>query len=225
MEVEVGAQTMEIESVPEVDVEKDWDRSVDELLQERENKQATHSCFESEPGANWDDPASPIRAEWPKDSMLTKDHFTIDEQHCLVCYKKLGYAMPMNRVPKTKYLFCHDNKDCLAAVFLKCWVCGNFQNENTGYLVHRPGNSAYTGPSQIYNFMCHHCYKDQIEMEPGLEETREQFRKYREVRRENEEKEKDLLTLAEGTKRGHPYASVGELQRKRPRQQQYPIYE
>lgn len=142
------------------------------------------------------EPASPIRTPWPADSVLPESHFTVDHQHCLACQKDLGYAMPMNRPPKPHYLFCQDNEQCQTTAMVKCWACGNFNNEQTGNIVFKPGNSAYRGPSQIYSFMCHHCFKDQIEMEPGLEETQEMMKKVREERRAEEEKEQEIASLA-----------------------------
>jgi len=45
--------------------------------------------------------------------------------------------------------------------------------------------------------MCVHCYKDQMAMEPGIDETRDMFKKYREVRQTNEERDKDMVFLAQ----------------------------
>jgi hypothetical protein len=141
------------------------------------------------------EPASPIRVEWPKDSLLKPEHFTIDEQRCIHCHKGLGYAMPMNREPKVKYLFC-DNFECQNTQVIHCWACDHFTSVTEGHLVSRPGNSAYHGPSSIHSFMCKTCFADQCAMEPGLEETREMYAKYREARKENEEKERDIAELA-----------------------------
>ena len=146
--------------------------------------------------ANENEPASPIRTQWPADSLLKPEHFTIETQRCLNCNANLGYAMPMNRLPKVKYLFC-DHPNCQSTNFLKCFACGNFQSESTGHLVYRPGNSAYTGPSQIYSFMCTYCYKDQMSLEPGPEETKEQYKKFAAVRKENEQKEFGRLLQAQ----------------------------
>jgi len=135
-----------------------------------------------------DVPASPIRVEWPSDSLLKEDHFTIDKQRCLVCHTDLGYAMPMNRVPKVKYLFC-EKDNCQKTQFIECFSCGQYHGESTGRLVFRPGNSAYTGPTQIYSFMCTRCYTEQIENEPGVAETQEMMAKVREERKKYEEME------------------------------------
>lgn len=156
-----------------------------------------------------DEPASPIREEWPKDSLLKPDHFTIDQQRCLHCSKELGYAMPMNRTPKVKYLFC-DSFECQRTQHIHCWACGHFTSEADGHLVSRPGNSAYTGPSSIFSYMCKSCYRDQLEMEPGLEETRELFSKYREQRKEAEEKEKGIAELALQDPHYNPYSFAAQ---------------
>ncbi len=142
-----------------------------------------------------DVPASPIRVNWPSDSLLKPDHFTIDQQRCLHCSKELGYAMPMNRIPKVGYLFCKDF-ECQHTQQIHCWACGHFTSETNGHLVSRPGNSAYTGPSSIFSYMCKTCFEDQCKMEPNLEETREMFQKYRTLRHESEEKEKAIAELA-----------------------------
>jgi hypothetical protein len=148
--------------------------------------ETTTTMMEIEQKEEEEELASPIRTEWPSDSLLKPEHFTIDQQKCLACHKSLGYALPMNKTPKPKYLFCPEPNDCAQTSFLECFVCGNYNNERSGHVVHRPGNSAYTGPSQIYSFMCAHCYKDQMEGEPGLKETQEAMKKYREYRHEQE---------------------------------------
>jgi hypothetical protein len=129
----------------------------------------------------------PIRQVWPSDTTLFKEHFTIDEQCCLVCRKKLGYALPMNKQANPRFLFCTDengNARCAEkAEYISCWACGNLNNMNSAHIVTRPGNSAYYGPSQIYDFMCKHCHKDMMEMEPGKEECAAQLAKIREIRR------------------------------------------
>lgn len=196
----VGAQQVEIDMMPEEEDEQ-AEKEIDELYEKMVDNLIAD-----------DGPASPIRTEWPKDSLLKPEHFTIDSQHCLNCFAKLGYAMPMNREPKVKYLFC-DHPNCQTANFLKCWACGNFNNENSGHLVHRPGNSAYQGPSQIYSFMCVHCYKDQIENEPGVEETKEMYKKFAAVRRENEKKEFPKLLEAQQLSDGY-ISSLQESQEK-----------
>lgn len=136
----------------------------------------------------------PIKEIWPEDSLLKPDHFTIDHQNCLKCGKDLGYAMPMNKKPNVSFLYCRneDGSDlCRASLsYLPCHYCGNYNNENTGSLVSRPGNSSYYGPSQIYQFMCYHCHKEMMDNEPGLEECREQMSKIRELRKEEELKDK-----------------------------------
>jgi hypothetical protein len=141
----------------------------------------------------------PIREVWPEDSELTPDHFTIDTQTCLACGKNLGYAMPMNKKPNPKFLFCLDedgNDLCRGKVsYVTCHYCGNFNNESSGSLVSRPGNSGYCGPSSIYSFMCHYCYDEMKKGEPGLEECRTQMAKVREVRRAEEMKERGLSFL------------------------------
>jgi hypothetical protein len=136
---------------------------------------------------------SPIRDEWPSTSLLSREHFTVDQQHCLNCHKQLGYAMPMNRTPKICYLFCDR---CPKQIqFLNCEICGNLNNENTAVLCHRPGNSGYAGPSQIYSFICHHCLKDQKEQEPGLEETQMLMKNVRALRRKKELEERGETAL------------------------------
>lgn len=131
----------------------------------------------------------PVRQEWPAESILDKSHFTIDEQHCLKCRKKLGYALPMNKEPNVKYLFCCNEdgspKCRLQADYLECWACGNLNTQTTGHVVNRPANCAYYEPTQIYDFMCAHCHKDMMEQEPGKEECAEQLKKIRELRRED----------------------------------------
>jgi len=128
----------------------------------------------------------PIRPYWPKGSCLTREQFTIDEQTCLDCGKKLGYAMPMNKTPNIRYLFClkqDGSQPCRTLPsFFKCFVCGNYHTPATLNIVSRPGNSAYEGPSEIYQFMCGSCHKDQMENEPGVEECRKQMAQIRAAR-------------------------------------------
>lgn len=129
----------------------------------------------------------PVKQEWPKDSLLTPDHFTIDQQQCLKCKKRLGYAMPMNKQANPKYLFCceeNGTEKCRKqADYLQCWACGNLNTQNTGVIVCKPGNCAYyPQPSQIYEFMCHFCHNDMMKNEPGVEECRAQMKKIREAR-------------------------------------------
>lgn len=212
-----GAQEMPLELISEdeegergiSEMDEVYEKMVDSLIEDSEFALPSYKVQESKkqeayfPTAeNEYEPASPIRTPWPADSLLKPDHFTIDTQRCLNCNANLGYAMPMNRIPKVKYLFC-DHPNCQTTSFLKCWACGNFQNENTGHLVHRPGNSAYQGPSQIYSFMCHHCYQEQMQMEPSVEETKEQYRKFANLRRENEKKEFPLLEQAQRLSDGY----------------------
>jgi len=149
------------------------------------------------------EPASPVRDEWPKDSLLTKDHFTIDTQKCLTCRKDLGHAMPMNRIPKEKYLFCADDV-CSTVAVLQCFACDKHFVRDSGHFVHRPGNCAYTFPTQIYNFMCRYCYEEQMATEPGFEETKQKMKEYREYRAALEEKEKDIANLAAGPSNVQP---------------------
>jgi hypothetical protein len=160
---------------------------------------------------------SPLRDDWPATSMLSRDHFTIDVQTCLHCGKRLGYAMPMNKRPKIQYLFCDLCPKSIS--FIRCHVCGNFNNETSGTVVHRPGNSGYSGPSQIYSFMCYHCLKDQKEQEPGVEETREMMKLVRETRRKKELEERGELALtgAEGFQSELPTAPESVVSRKRVR--------
>lgn len=133
--------------------------------------------------------ARPLRDEWPETSLLSRDHFTIDQQPCLACEKLLGYAMPMNREPNPIFLFC--DEDCRnTASFLKCLSCGNFNNQTTGSIVKRPGNSAYNGQSEIYMFMCFYCHKEMMENEPGVEETATAMQRYRELRSDANQQER-----------------------------------
>lgn len=156
-------------------------------------------------------PASPVRDEWPKDSLLSPSHFTIDKQDCLACNAKLGWAMPMNRIPKVQYLYCspelydpsnpevHPGSPCFQKAILQCWACTRYFVKDKGNYVFRPGNCAYSHPTQIFSFMCTSCYKDQLANEPGLEETKKQMAEYRRHRKECEEKEKDILSLADSS--------------------------
>lgn len=129
----------------------------------------------------------PVRQEWPQDSLLSMDHFTIDKQHCLKCRKHLPYALPMNKNANPKYLFCCEEDGtplcALQADYIQCWACGNLNSQTTAHVVTRPANCAYLQPSQIYDFMCHHCHKDMMEQEPGVEECKEQLKKIKEMRR------------------------------------------
>lgn len=164
---------------------------------EEENRGFWEELYEEENGYNSEKEGSrPIQKKWPSDTALERSHFTVDEQQCLLCKKKLGYAMPMNKEPNIRFLFCMDsegNDVCRGkAVALNCWSCGNFNTENSGSIVFRTGNSAFDGPSQIYEFMCYHCHKEMKENEPGLEECREQMKKIREIRKEDELRERGL---------------------------------
>jgi hypothetical protein len=209
--VEVGAQEIPIEPLPEEeDVDMDVSQSEtfesdfgDYLLEKRRREERG----EKEKLEEEEELSSPIRTEWPADTLLKPSHFTIDSQRCLNCCVELGYAMPMNRTPNPKYLFCQDKDECKTAQLLKCWACGNFNSERSGHIVSRPGNSAFQGPSSIFSFMCDYCYKEQCALEPSYEETKEMFAKYREVRRENELKEADkydFLASTGGTQGGYP---------------------
>lgn len=131
----------------------------------------------------------PLRYKWPKETTLGRDHFTIDTQQCVDCGKDLKWMMPMNKKPNGRYLFCHNEEGaqiCGKNHYLRCHYCGNINNENSGAIVFRTGNSAFDGPSQIYQFMCYHCHKEQMETEPGLKECREKMTEIREVRRQDE---------------------------------------
>jgi len=140
------------------------------------------------------EPVSPIRTPWPEDSLLKPDHFTIDQQKCLSCHKDLGYAMPMNRVPKSKYLFCEAHRGSGVG---KCWGCLKYQTANTCHIVYRPGNSAYQGPSSIHTIMCHTCMEDMKKGEPSVEETQKMYKEFAELRRKNEREEFPLLEQAQ----------------------------
>lgn len=156
-------------------------------LEQRVNLTWWESLQLSEEYDSEEEGSRPLRQVWPKDTLLYKEHFTIDEQCCLLCRKKLGYALPMNKMANPRFLFCCDdngNPQCASkADFIPCWACGNLNNVNSAHVVTRPGNSAYYGPSQIYDFMCKHCHKDMMEMEPGKEECIDQLAKIRELRR------------------------------------------
>ncbi len=132
----------------------------------------------------------PVNQTWPEGSVLTRDHFTIDQQHCLKCRKKLGYAMPMNKPANPKYLFCCDkdgNEKCRENIsFLNCHACGNLNNESTLHVVSKPGNCAYTEATCIYDVMCFHCHKDMMENEPGVEECKKQMKEIRKMRKQDE---------------------------------------
>jgi len=154
---------------------------------------------------NPDEPASPVRDEWPKDSLLTKDHFTIDTQKCLTCRKDLGHAMPMNRIPKEKYLFC--GEACQNTAVLQCFACDKHFVRDQGHFVHRPGNCAYSFPTQIYNFMCKYCYDEQMATEPGFEETKQKMKEFREYRKQMEAADphgKDIANLSSGSSTAEP---------------------
>ena len=145
----------------------------------------------------------PIVQAWPEDSLLTKDHFTIDEQQCLKCKKKLGYALPMNKQANPRFLFCCDDTGgplcALTADYLHCWACGNLNSERTGSLVSRPGNCAYYAqPSQIYEFMCYHCHKEMMENEPGKEECAERMKQIRKTRTEDRMRQSSQQTQLGG---------------------------
>lgn len=132
----------------------------------------------------------PVKFIWPKDSLLTPDHFTIDQQPCLKCKKKLGYALPMNKEPNVHFLFCCEEdgspKCRLQSDYLNCWACGNFNTQSTGAVVSHPANCAYLPhPTQIYDYMCYHCHKEMMENEPGIQECRDQMKKIRQIRRED----------------------------------------
>lgn len=151
----------------------------------------------------------PIKKNWPKDSVLPRSHFYIEEQQCLKCHHLLGYAMPMNKLPNIKFLFCINEdgsrKCSLDNPYLECHHCGNLTHSGSGgHFCHRPGNSAYDGPSQIYQFLCHHCLKDQKENEPGVEECKAQMKLIREMRKKDELEHKtgglncaNLMTLSQ----------------------------
>jgi hypothetical protein len=177
---------------------EDYKETLLEMKEKQERQEQISSVLQPSPEeaeALKDVPASPIRFEWPKDSLLPPDHGTTDHQKCLVCSKDLGYALPMNRIPKTKYLFC-DTPACQNSNDLPCLACGHHTMESRGHLVNRPGNSFYAGASSIHAFICKSCYQDQLDMEPGLEETQEMMKKYRAERQANEERDKDIAHLA-----------------------------
>ena len=137
-------------------------------------------------------PSSPIpKDRWPADSLLTREHFTLDNQRCLVCEADLGYQMPMNRTPKPKYLFCPTglSPNCFISPVYKCLSCGHFSSSNQGDLVSRPANSGYDGPAECFSFMCTYCYNEQKAGEPGLQETKEAMAAFREVRRQADDLE------------------------------------
>lgn len=231
MEVEVGAQEIPIE--PLALMEDDGDANEDDEIMKFETEFADHllkkrsvesNSMNEEEGEKEEGEeklASPIRTEWPSDTALKPSHFTIDTQRCLNCCCDLGYAMPMNRTPNPLYLFCRDKEECKTAALLKCWACGNFNSERSGHIVSRPGNSAFQGPSSIYSFMCLHCYNEQLALEPSAAETKEMFAKYREIRRQNEEAEKDkydFLHATGGTQGGYPQRRHPRDSRKRRRE-------
>lgn len=218
----VGAQPETFDLIQEDKADEDADELMEDIDSNSELKLQVERLV-ADPSDDQSGPASPIRTPWPADSLLPQSHFTIDQQACLNCGKQLGYAMPMNREPKVKYLFC-STETCQQAQFLKCFACGNFQSETSCFLVYRPGNSAYQGPSQIYSIMCNHCYADQQSLEPSLEETREQFAKFREVRQRNEERDWPKIQEAQrkedgfsgsGAKSGE--SEIPHAGRKRPR--------
>lgn len=146
--------------------------------------------FEDEEYDSEKEGSRPVQPNWPKDSLLRRDQFTIDEQQCLKCRKLLGYAMPMNKEPNAKYLFCVEEdgtEKCRSeSQYLNCFACGNYHSSATATVVCRPGNSGYEGPSSIYNFMCYSCHKDMMENEPGVEECKRNMAAIREKRREDE---------------------------------------
>lgn len=165
--------------------EEEYDDQVCEMLPEWMWPLMNSRTYDSD-----EEGSRPIRPRWPKTSQLGRDHFTIDKQACLDCGKQLQYAMPMNKRPNGTFLFCHNEESgvetCGHTNYIRCYTCGNFNTVSTGGIVHRPGNSAFDGPSDIFQFMCHHCHREQQEREPGLEECRKQMKAIRELRREDE---------------------------------------
>lgn len=158
----------------------------DHLLPAWLREEILDSAYDSE-----EEGSRPLRFKWPKSSALTRDHFTIDVQTCVDCSHALGWMMPMNKKPNSRYLFCHNDvgeQTCGLSPYLRCYYCGNINNSNSGSIVYRTANSAYDGPSQHYQFMCYHCHKEQKENEPGLEECKKQMAAIRELRREDEAK-------------------------------------
>ncbi len=153
-------------------------------------------------------PASPVRDSWPADSLLKPEHFTIDKQKCCACKADLGWALPMNRIPKEHYLYCGGDKydpqspkktttsPCYEQAVIQCMACEKYFVKTSAHYVHRPGNCAYTTPTAIYGLMCHECYEDQMRLEPGYEETKAKMKAYREMRASLEEKDKDIANLA-----------------------------
>jgi hypothetical protein len=103
----------------------------------------------------------------------------------------------MNKMPAGHFLFCKTSEGLPKcennANYLQCLACGNYNNNNTGSIVARPGNSAYAGQSSIYSFMCFHCHKEMMENEPGVKECAEMMKKVREQRRVEELKERNSL--------------------------------
>lgn len=153
----------------------------------------------------------PVKEEWPSDSLLSIDHFTIDKQYCLKCRKKLPYALPMNKQANPKYLFCCDEQGeplcAKQADYIQCWACGNLNSQTTAHIVTRPANCAYFEPSQIYDFMCHHCHKDMMENEPGVEECKEQLKKIKELRSQDKISSAATAAAAAGIKCDLPQLS------------------
>ena len=126
----------------------------------------------------------PLRKKWPKDTLLPRDHFTIDEQQCMNCEKKLGYAMPMNKRPNKRFLFC--SEECFDFTHIRCVDCGNFTFIDSGYLVNHPGNSGFDGPSDIFRFQCKSCYQDMVAAAPTAEECAKQMKELRKLREKDE---------------------------------------
>lgn len=152
-----------------------------------------------------DVPASPVRDIWPADSLLKPEHFTIDKQKCCACKADLGWALPMNRIPKEHYLYCGGDltsknplytSPCYDQAVIQCMACEKHFVKTKAHYVHRPGNCAYTTPTAIYGLMCGDCYEDQMKLEPGYEETKAKMKAYREMRASLEEKDKDIANLA-----------------------------
>jgi hypothetical protein len=169
----------------------------------------------------------PVLQTWPEGSVLTRDHFTIDQQHCLKCRKKLGYALPMNKPANPKYLFCcdeHGNEVCRTDIsYLHCHACGNLNNESTLHVVSKPGNCAYTEATCIYDVMCYHCHKEMMDNEPGVEECKKQMKEIREMRRKDElEGRRGAATAGGGWRGGDGLrAALGERGGVEPAAQRY----
>lgn len=176
-----------VEPLPKAPMPQSWNLANFRETQKEQNSIQLDNGFILEP-------QSPIRTPWPEDSMLKPEHFTIDQQKCLTCHKDLGYAMPMNAVPKAKYLFCEAHQNSPVGL---CWGCMQHQTDNSCALVYRPGNSSYQGPSSIHTIMCNHCLEDMKKGEPTLEETQKMYKEFAEIRRKNEKEEFPLLEQAQ----------------------------